>query len=234
MAPAAQLLHRQRPVARHQLQPVEDHVHREHEGQRERGSRGVVAQLQPHPRASGAAGAPASVQDLSGPEGAGKRRWESAPWRGGRASNTVTSHRSPGCTRITRSLSGSSQSERPTGTRSPGLARRMLGLRGCCGQGRPRWAGRAPEGAQPQARVSVPVGQGSSGADRPARRQAAGASQQGAEKCQPWDLGCLEGILSSERPVQQQVQAVETVAAVHLERVSGLNKSPGLRFSRGR
>ena len=31
----------------------------------------------------------------------------------------------------------------------------------------------------------------------------------------PWDLGCLEGILSSEWPVQQQVQAVETVAAVH-------------------
>ena len=70
VAPAAQLLHRQRPAARHQLQPVEDHVHREHEGQRERVSRSVVAQLQPHQRASAAAGA----RERTGPVGARRRR----------------------------------------------------------------------------------------------------------------------------------------------------------------
>lgn len=43
----------------------------------------------------------------------------------------------------------------------------------------------------------------------------------------PWDLGCLEGILSSEWPVQQQVQAVETVVAVHSGAGERTQQEPG-------
>ena len=40
-------------------------------------------------------------------------------------------------------------------------------------------------------------------------------------------LGCLEGILSSEWPVQQQVQAVEKVAAVHSGAGERTQQEPG-------
>lgn len=145
VAPAAQLLCAKGRLRIHQLQSVEDHVHREHEGQRERGSPGVVAQLQPHPRASGAAGAPVGVYRTAGLRAQGSGAGERAVARRQGVQPGHLCARSPGCLESPDPGAGRAKA---SGPRYPGqgLASRMLGPSGLLRPRAPRWVGRAPEG----------------------------------------------------------------------------------------